>query len=80
MVPYHSEEGLSTEKKYFSERCFFSHIHATRGADSMNFVMLSVNRTTPVFIMLSENRPIFFRRISVPYSGTDTGAAGGRPA
>ena len=25
----------------------------------MNSVMLSVNRTTPVFIMLSENRPIF---------------------
>ena len=39
---------------------FFSHIHAISGTDSMNFVMLSVNRTAPVFIMLSENRLIFF--------------------
>jgi len=28
--------------------------------DSMNFIMLPGNRTTPVFIILSENRPIFF--------------------
>jgi len=26
----------------------------------MNLVMLSVNRTAPVLIMLSENRPVFF--------------------
>jgi len=33
---------------------FFFHIHATRGTDSMNFVMLSVNR--PVFFGAYQSR------------------------
>ncbi len=47
----------------------------------MNFVMLSVNRTTPVFIILSENRLIFFGAYPsrIPVRPPFSEAAPGRP-